>query len=118
MSLSNFFKINLPYGIKRNPNDEWFAFNREYAPIGWNTLTDESIFKDDVFSENPIYTKYQGLTEAKLLDIVGDEKFIRRDANGKIELIYFYDDYTVPTVNVKFRDLYFEKVMKIGVLNR
>ena len=34
MALSNFFKINLPYGIKRNENGQWTAFNREYKPLG------------------------------------------------------------------------------------
>jgi hypothetical protein len=32
MALSDFFRINMPYGLKRNPSDEWFAFNREYMP--------------------------------------------------------------------------------------
>jgi hypothetical protein len=37
MPLTDFFRINLPYGLKRNDNDEWFCFNREYVPLGWNS---------------------------------------------------------------------------------
>lgn len=28
--LNNFFRINLPYGIAKNDNDEWMTFNCEY----------------------------------------------------------------------------------------
>jgi hypothetical protein len=37
MSLTDFFRKNLPYGIARNENGEWMAFNREYLPLGFNT---------------------------------------------------------------------------------
>ncbi len=35
MALSDFFRINLPYGMMRNESGEWFVFNREYAPLGF-----------------------------------------------------------------------------------
>jgi hypothetical protein len=37
MALTDFFRINLPYGIQKNDVGEWSAFNREYKPLGWNT---------------------------------------------------------------------------------
>ena len=30
MALTDFFRINLPYGIRKNDKGEWVAFNREY----------------------------------------------------------------------------------------
>jgi hypothetical protein len=29
MSLTDFFRINLPYGMNKNENGEWICFNRE-----------------------------------------------------------------------------------------
>ena len=37
MGLFDFFRVNLPYGLKKNSKKEWIAFNREYMPLGWNT---------------------------------------------------------------------------------
>jgi len=37
MALGDFFRINMPYGMRRNDKGEWFVFNREYKPLGWNT---------------------------------------------------------------------------------
>lgn len=63
MALSNFFRINLPYGIKKNSNDELMAFNREYMTVGWNSVEYKKNINNDDYSDNPIYTKYKSLTE-------------------------------------------------------
>ncbi len=42
--LSDFFRINLPYGISRTDDNEWFAFNREYLPLGWNDSDKKDTF--------------------------------------------------------------------------
>ena len=34
MALNNFFKINFPYGIMKNKDNEWACFNREDKPLG------------------------------------------------------------------------------------
>jgi hypothetical protein len=34
--LTDFFRINLPYGMQKNEKGEWMFFNREYVPLGWN----------------------------------------------------------------------------------
>lgn len=116
MSLSTFFAINLPYGIKRNENNEWFAFNREYAPIGWNTYSATSIHSDGAFSENPIHTKYKGLTETKLLKIAGSEKFVKRDDQGKINMVFLYDDATNPNYPNGIWANYFKKIKELSTL--
>jgi len=58
MSLTDFFRINLPYGIHRNKNNEWSAFNREYLPLGWNNNEQgKSIMIESSFKDFPIHTK-------------------------------------------------------------
>lgn len=116
MPLSTFFAINLPYGIKRNEHNEWFAFNREYAPLGWNTHSATSIHSDGAFSENPIHTKYKGLTETKLLKIAGSENLVKRDEQGEITMIFLYDDNTNPRYPNGSWENYFNKIKELSTL--
>lgn len=42
MALTDFIRINLPYGIERNEKGEWTAFNRPASnPEYWNEYTDK-----------------------------------------------------------------------------
>ncbi|RTY89642.1 hypothetical protein [Flavobacterium sp. GT3R68] len=117
MALSNFFRINLPYGIKRNSNNEWIAFNREYMPLGWSKISDKfSIHSEEAFSENPVYTKYKALTELKLIDIASSENSIKYDTEGKISMIFLYDDKTNPSSNKDYWKDYFDKIEKLSIL--
>lgn len=107
MSLTDFFRINLPYGMKKNSNNEWFAFNREYMPLGWNSVEEQvSIRKDDCYAEMPVYSKYKGLTDAKIMKII-NEDFIYRDDENNIVRIHFYNDATNPKINTKYWNEYF-----------
>ena len=90
--LSNFFRINLPYGMRRNEKNEWYCFNREYKPLGFNQAHMHYQFVD-----YPIFTLYRGITEQKLLEIAGDETRISRDDKGIIQALWFYDDSSNPT---------------------
>lgn len=36
--LADFFRINMPYGMKQNKEGKWIIFNREYMPLGWNDV--------------------------------------------------------------------------------
>ncbi len=68
--LSDFFRINLPYGLERNANGEWMAFNREYLPLGFNTKDLRSdFFPEKEVEDSPYYTRYKGLTERVLLSL-------------------------------------------------
>lgn len=99
--LCDFFRINLPYGLFRNDRGEWMAFNREYQPLGYskreygydNECHEE---KSKSFEILPIYAKYRGMTDRFLLELVGDEKFVKRDEKGKICQVFFYNDETNP----------------------
>jgi hypothetical protein len=112
MSLSDFFRINLPYGLKRNTNGEWFAFNREYMPIGWNSTKDQkTIHADDVFSEIPVYTKYRNLTEKKLKKIAYDDgDSIRFDSKGNINIIFLYNDKSNPQSSPEYWPEYLNRI--------
>ncbi len=58
MAYKDFFRINMPYGMRKNTNNEWLFFNREKMPIGWNINNNTNHNSDESFSQYPIYTKY------------------------------------------------------------
>ncbi|MBC8052184.1 MAG: hypothetical protein H7Y13_03900 [Sphingobacteriaceae bacterium] len=111
MALTDFFRINLPYGLKRNEADEWFAFNRERMPLGWNSTDNhESFSNDSPYSKFPVYTTYRGLSEDKILKVFNDPDLILRDDDGKIRSIYLYKDRTNPQSDPKYWNEYLEKI--------
>lgn len=117
MSLDDFFRINLPYGLKRNPDDTWFAFNREYVPIGWNSKEKhESIYIPYAFKEFPIHTKYKGLTENKILKIVGNADAIHRDNDGEIVTVHLYNSVTDPISSPENWKRYSQIIMSLSKL--
>jgi hypothetical protein len=113
MALTDFFRINLPYGIQKNDTGEWAAFNREYKPLGWNKMMDSVDF-----SQYPISTKYKSLTEAKLLKLASSEEAVRRNEKGKIVKVFFYNDGTNPASNPKYWKAYFDKIKILAKLER
>ena len=112
--LSNFFSINLPYGLIRNNKGEWTAFNREYVPLGFNQKQGENI--DDSF----IYTRYKGLSESVLLKIAENgEESVSRDEDGKIYRVWLYDDQTNPMSQRGTKNIYWQKYWeKLEVLSK
>ncbi|WP_395045981.1 hypothetical protein [Flavobacterium sp.] len=111
--LNNFFRINLPYGIAKNDNDEWMAFNREYMPLGYNNID----YKGHVghnYNEVPIYTKYKRLTEKVLIEIAHGTDGVQRNDKGEINKVFFYDDASNPVNQSKDKkelwDEYFDKL--------
>ena len=121
--LNNFFRINLPYGIAKNENEEWMAFNREYMPLGFNNQE----YKEHVgssYTDKPIYTKFIGLTEKLLLEVAfHPEKGVIRDEKGKIKTIFLYNDGSNPTNMVKSEEenawnSYFNRLRKLSKLKR
>lgn len=109
MALTDFFRINLPYGISKNLKGEWFVFNREYAPLGWNTTTGaKSIFDETGYNDYPVYTKYKGLTHNAILKVITDPDRIQRNDAGEIVRVFFYSDKTNPQSNPKYWNDYFD----------
>lgn len=113
--LNNFFRINMPYGIIRNDKGEWMAFNREYMPLGYN----DSSLKGEIFQsfgKMPIWTKYKALHEKTLIALAWSESGVRRDQDGKIDQVWFYNDGCNPSASDKKEhwDAYFEKLKRIS----
>jgi len=103
--LTDFFRINMPYGMKRNDNGEWSFYNREYMPLGWT----DSI-SDSQFAGLPINAKYKNLGEGNLLKLShSGEASVRRDNKGEIKQLWFYDDRTNPMNNSEYWPNYFTK---------
>lgn len=113
MSLNNFFNINLPYGIIKNENNEWMAFNREYMPLGYNDKAPSAAANNLI-----LYTKYKGLTEQHLMSIACDLESIQRDSNGNIFRVFLYGDSTNPSnydaIPASWSD-YFERLKKLSI---
>ena len=117
--LCDFFRINLPYGIAKNKDGFWMAFNREYMPLGYN----DTLFKKGPgtsYNDLPVYTSYKKVTEQFLLDLADDESHIHRDDDGKIVKLFLYSDSTnpmnQPKESFKIWDSYFDKLKKLAKL--
>ena len=67
--LSDFFRINLPYGIAKNKNNEWMAFNREYLPLGYNS-EDINGLPGLSYLDLPVYTGYENVPDQLLLELI------------------------------------------------
>ncbi|POY36266.1 hypothetical protein C3K47_10955 [Solitalea longa] len=116
MGLFNFFRINLPYGIKKNPDNTWFAFNREYVPLGWNSKQNAESTGGALkpYLSYPIHTKYQGLTDEAILKFIKNKELIHYNENGEILTVFFYDDRLNPTNKGGDWDAYFDIIKSLG----
>lgn len=111
MGLFDFFRVNMPYGMTKNEEGEWFVFNREYKPLGWNTS--ERI----EYKEYPVYTKYEGLTNKVLRNLSwGLGRGIKKDENGNINTVWFYDEVTNPKDHPKHWEAYLERIKTLAQL--
>ena len=109
MALTDFFRINLPYGIKKNDKGEWAAFNREYKPLGWNNVMKNAP------KELEIYTPYN-LDEKTLLKIASLSEHVEKNEFGEIIQLFFYTGNSNPTSNPEFWNQYFEKIKLLSKL--
>lgn len=114
---NNFFKYNLPYGIEKNSDNEWIAFNRDYLPLGYH----EKITNNEI-AKLPVFASYKGLTEKKLIELAWNPiEGVIRNNNNEIEKIFLYrDDNTNPAIinNDKTWNQYFERLKKLSILER
>ncbi len=106
MALTDFFKINLPYGMKKYKGG-WYVFNREYAPLGWNRPFSESTHQDQPFGDLPVLTSYKGLTDDKIKLTLGNKVIYHLNKEDRIETIFFYDDSTNPLRKASEWERYF-----------
>lgn len=112
MALSNFFKINLPYGIMRNDKGYWTSFNREYMPLGENDSSKHVLDSDFV------YTNYGKLSERFLMDLADDPSSAKLNEKNVIVKVFLYDDATNPSNHTKDNSSlwlnYFDKLKKLA----
>ncbi|WP_299576652.1 hypothetical protein [uncultured Sunxiuqinia sp.] len=106
--MTDFFRINMPYGLHRNDNGEWMAFNRENMPIGINKKTIE-YDQHSNYGDLPVFTSYPRLSEEILLRLSADKGSIQRDKDGEINKIFLYNDFSNPVNNLKEVSDHFEK---------
>jgi hypothetical protein len=117
MALTDFFRINLPYGIEKNNNGEWIAFNRGYAPLGWNQAVDfQKILNMGSSKDLPIASKYKNASEVKLKKLLDEFSAAKYDSDGKLKVIYFYNDDTNPASFPKYWSRYAEKLKILSEL--
>ncbi|MDR1501199.1 MAG: hypothetical protein LBT43_01920 [Prevotella sp.] len=122
--LSDFFRINLPYGLARNEKGEWMAFNREYKPLGFNTTetsVDARTLKENS-KELPLFSLFFGLTNRFIQEITEyDESAVNRDEQGNIHRFWLYNDSTNPMnqldKDTEYWVIYWKKLEKIARLN-
>lgn len=89
-------------------------FNREYMPLGWNDHWSRSVFKEP-FLELPVYTEYVDLDENRLLTIAGnDETAIKRNNDGEIVRVMFYEDRTNPMNSPQCWPDYLNKIRELS----
>lgn len=101
----------MPYGMMKNGAGEWFTFNREYMPLGWNKKDYDLL---DKMTEVPVYTKYRGLTDINIASLIKNENSINRDAEGKVTQFFFYNDATNPMNDPKHWSDYFDVIKTIS----
>ena len=116
MPLNTFFQINMPYGIAKNDKGEWWAFNRENAPLGFNQRISVDI---NTTTDYPVHTAYKALNDVTLLKLahnIGDEGGIRRDNDGNIKTVYFYRDENCPYLvdTAEAWASYFDKIKRLA----
>lgn len=120
--LIDFFRINLPYGIAKNDNGEWMAFNREYRPIGFNESSHKGLPGKDYQNLN-VYTKYKPFNKKSLEKLESMGASFHKNGKDEVYKIFLYTDGTNP-VNVSSIKLqeqlwneYFEKIKLLSKLS-
>lgn len=115
-AFSNFFRINMPYGVIFKANGQIVCFNREYAPLG-HLKSDESYFNWANESDLPIFGNYQPVSDNLLRKIAIDHKI---DVWGDdTRVIWLYLDESNPTNHPKSDKkwkAYFDRIRMLSEL--
>lgn len=94
--LSDFFRINLPYGLVGNKEGYWMVFNRESKPIGFN-IQSEINFSTENETTPAMFSFYPLLSDSLILELIDyDESSVKRDNLGNIKKFWLYNDQTNP----------------------
>lgn len=115
--LSNFFSINLPYGIAKNEKGEWMAFNRDFMPLGVNDYANRHTYYLHTTMRPPIHTAYENLTEDVLFSLADNREDLVRRSEGQVIRVLFYDGLTTPLAGHEKWDSYIKKLEILSKLN-
>jgi len=100
--MSDFFRINLPYGIRIKKDGQIAAFNREYKPLGGS-------FSDDSNSKL-LYEKYREITPEKINELAFDANSISVDTKDDSTTILFYNDSSNPQHKPEYWEQYLNRL--------
>ena len=105
MALTNFFNINLPYGMRKIENNTREVYNREYQILWWN--------QNDWGHDYPIelQTEYARFTDKFIEKHIPSRQIHRNEKTWEIISLFFYDDWTNPWSDIKHWDKY-SKILK------
>ncbi len=100
MGLYNFRTICFPYCLKKLENGKYVVLNREYKPIGFCTR------------EHLEYEKYPIGLDLKITP--KQAQLLSWNNSPNVEIIYLYDDETVPHRSKQNWDSYCEKLERLS----
>lgn len=112
--MTDFFRINLPYGMVRNGKGEWCFFNREYTYLG---SKEHGVLEED----SSFFCHYEGITDKLLEELAADSSSITRNEKNEIVRIWFYNDETNPAgekLDENLWDMYQWKLKTLCKLKR
>jgi len=97
MGLGDFRSVYLPYCIQKQADGSFIVLNREYKPLGFNSI-EHFDYKD-----YPISSKIKGLTAKTIKKL---------SWNGRMQdnSIFLYNDSSIPTRSKKNMKKYLEKL--------
>lgn len=111
--MTDFFRINMPYGMVKNSKGEWCFFNREYTYLG-------SIECGKIQDDSSFFCRYTDITD-EFLESLAEEGSIERNTKGEISRIWFYNDATTPArseISDNLWSIYMNKRKKLCKLKR
>lgn len=103
MALYDFRSIYLPYCLQRQKDGRYIVLNREYKPIGFNTLEHVN------YEDYPIAAKIKGITKKTASEI-------SIDSSSNLDMIFLYNDATNPISNSKNMKEYLKKIERLAKL--
>lgn len=116
--MTEFFRINMPYGMYRDENGRWMVFNREYLPLGY---TEGTGVPSGDFSHLPIWTKYRGGDLTKYIEsfMAGEPHLIFRNEKSEINKFILYDNLSKPVLSGSMDSVeWVSYVNKLKMLNK
>lgn len=107
---TDFFRMNLPYGMQKNEEGQWMFFNRYYKPLGCAT---SRIIPDKELVD---FCSYYPKMDNAFLVSLAEFGSVRRNEEGEIYQLWFYNDATVPSLQTLDEDKWNNYIGKLKLL--